>query len=100
MLENSWNRSIIIMFDLPLQAHRYFICAISESSHVKSMLISRFISFTQKVESSSKKSVTHLFNIVRSDAQSITGSNLRNIRLLLGKDDDYKLSKGNANEVK
>ena len=100
MLENTWNRSIRIMFDLPLQAHRYFICAISESSHVKSMLISRFISFTQKVESSTKKSVTHLFNVVRSDAQSITGSNLRNIRLLLDKDDDYKLSKSNANEVK
>ena len=64
------------------------------------MLISRFISFTQKVESSTKKSVTHLFNVVRSDAQSITGSNLRNIRLLLDKDDDYKLSKSNANEVK
>ena len=64
------------------------------------MLISRFISFTQKLESSSKKSVTHLFYSVRCEAQSITGSNLRNIRLLLGKDDEYKLSKGNAYKFK
>ena len=100
MLENTWNRSVRIMFDLPLQSHRYFICSISESNHVKSMLISRFISFTQKIESSVKKSVTHLFNIVKNDAQSITGSNLRNIRLLLEKDDSFKLSKTDANEVK
>ena len=100
MLENAWNRSVRIMFDLPLQAHRYSICSISESKHVKSMLISRFLSFTQKIESSVKKSVNHLFNIVKSDVQSITGSNLKNIRLLLNKEDDYKLSKSDATDVK
>ena len=35
-----------------------------------------------------------------SDAQSFTGSNLGNIRLLLGKQDNFKLSKSDANEVK
>ena len=64
------------------------------------MLISRFLSFTQKIGSSVKQSVTHLFNIVKRDVQSITGSNLRNIRLLHGKEDNFKLCKSDANEVK
>ena len=57
MLENTWNRSIRLMFGLPLQKHRYFICPISESEHLKSMLIKRFLNFTVKLENSPKNSV-------------------------------------------
>ena len=87
MIEATWNRSIKLMFDLPLQTHRYFMCPISESQHVKHMLIKRFISFTQKLESSKKCSVRHLYRIVKNDAQTTTGSNIRNIQILIGKED-------------
>ena len=87
MMEAMWNRSIKLMFDLPLQTHRYFICPISESLHVKHMLIKRFISFTLKLESSKKSSMRDLFRIVKNDAQTTTGSNIRNIQILTGKED-------------
>ena len=83
------------MFGLPLQTHRYFICPISESEHLKSMLIKRFLNFTN----SPKNSVRHLFNHVQNDVQSICGSNLRNIRLILGKDDQYKLVPSDARDI-
>ena len=87
------------MFGLPLQTHRYFICPISESEHLKSMLIKRFLNFTVKLENSPKNSVRHLFKHVQNDVQSICGSNLRNIRLLLGKDDQYKLVPSDARDI-
>ena len=99
MMENTWNRSIRLMFGLPLQTHRYFICPISESEHLKSMLIKRFLNFTVKLENSPKNSVRHLFKHVQNDVQSICGSNLINIRLLLGKDDQYKLVPSDARDI-
>jgi hypothetical protein len=87
MIEATWNRSITLMFDLPLQTHRYFMCPISESQHVKHMLIKRFISFTQKLESSKKCSVRHLYRIVKNDAQTTPGSDIRNIQILIGRED-------------
>ena len=89
ILENTWNRSIKLMFDLPLATHRYFLVPLSESQHIKSTLIGRFINFTKKLESSEKKAVTHLYKVIKNDVRSITGSNLRNIKLLL---DNYNLS--------
>ena len=99
MIEATWNRSIKLMFDLPLQTHRYFMCPISESQHVKHMLIKRFISFTQKLESSQKCSLRHLYRIVKNDAQTTTGSNIRNIQILIGKE-DQKLTESDAMKVK
>ena len=86
MLENSWNRNIRIMFQLPLETHRYFICPISGSRHLRFILLKRFISFAKKCEVSPKKTARHLFNVVQKDVQSITGSNIRNILLLLEKE--------------
>ena len=99
LMEATWNRSIKLMFDLPLQTHHYFICPISESQHVKHMLIKRFISFTLKLESSKKCSVRHLYKVVKNDAQTTTGSNIRNIQILIGKE-DQKLSPNDAMKVK
>ena len=87
MLENSWNKNVRIYFGLPLQAHRYFLCPISGSSHIRSILMKRFLSFAKNCEVSVKRSVRHLFKVVKNDAQSITGSNIRNILNLLNKDD-------------
>ena len=42
----------------------------------------------------------HLYKFVKKDAQSFTGSNLRNIRLLLGKDDNQNLYPSDARDVK
>ena len=73
---------------------------ISESVHLKSLLIGRFISFTYKLENSNKKSVRHLYKIIKNDVRTITGSNMRNIILLLDKNDDYILSKIDYLDIK
>ena len=72
MLENSWNINIRITFGLPLQAHRYFVCPISESPHLRFILMKRFLSFVRKLELSVKPAVMNLVNV-----QSLTGSNIR-----------------------
>ena len=48
MLENTWNRNVRLMFDLPLQTHRYFVCPLSESNHLRFILMKRFLTFAEK----------------------------------------------------
>ena len=86
MLENSWNRNIRIMFQLPLETLHYFICPISGRRHLWFILLKRFLSFAKKCEVSPKKTARHLFKVVQKDVQSITGSNIRNFLLLLEKE--------------
>ena len=35
MLEKSWNRNVRLTFDIPLQTHRYFVCPMSKSPHLR-----------------------------------------------------------------
>jgi hypothetical protein len=87
MLENTWNVSIRLMFDLPIQTHTWYIEPISESSHVKIILIKRFLTFVQALKSSPKLILTNLLKMISKDVQSVTGSNLRKILLLVNKSD-------------
>ena len=87
MLENLWNRSIRVMFDLPLQTHTIYIEPISERSHVKNILVKRFLTFVQALKSSPKLILTNLLKMISKDVQSVTGSNLRQILLLVNKSD-------------
>ena len=85
MLENSWNIAVRKMFDLPMTTHRYLIEPVSEHEHLSKILIGRFISFIGQLKNSSKNVVNQLYNLVKSDARSITGANIRKIKLLTGK---------------
>ena len=98
ILENTWNKSIRLMFELPLQTHIYFICPVSESKHIRSMLLKRFVSFTQKLEASKKKLLSICTRLSR--IMSIIGSNSRNILLLLEKKNDHQLTPLDIQEVK
>ena len=83
MLENTWNRNVRLTFDLPLQTHRYFVCPMSESPHLRFILMKRFLSFIKKLELSKKPAVRHLFKVVENDVQSINGSNISKILISL-----------------
>ena len=85
MLENSWNTSFIIMYDLPYATHRFFVESVSGQIHLKNILMKRFLGFLSQIEKSSKKLPLKLLNVVKHDARSTTGSNLRNIMLSLDK---------------
>ena len=87
MLENTWNRNVRLTFDLPLQTHRYFVCPMSESPHLRFILMKRFLSFIKKLELSTKPAIRHLYGVVQKDVQSITGSNIKKILMLLNKEE-------------
>ena len=97
MLENSWNTAVRLMFDLPLQTHRYFIEPISEVKHLKFVLIERFRGFIEQIIKSRKIIPKHVLKYVKHDVRSVTGSNLRNILLLTDKDTIEEL---NSNDIK
>ena len=79
MVENAWNVSIRKMFDIPRETHRYMIEPLSETSHIKSIMIKRFISFIKQLENCPKKLVGNLLTLIKRDVNSTTGSNLKQI---------------------
>ena len=85
MLENSWNTSVKVMYDLPVQTHRNLIEPISETRHLKFVLLDRFLSFLSQIQKSKKLVPKQLLNFISNDVGSTTGSNLRNLLLLTDK---------------
>ena len=83
MIEKSYNVSVRRMFNLPRETHCFFIEEISECTHIKYVLLKRFLSFMEQIKKSPKVIPKKLLNIVKNDALSVTGSNLRNILLLI-----------------
>ena len=71
----------------------------TQSEHIKKTFIRCFLSFTEKIKSSKKVALKNVFNIVKHDCQSVTGSNLRNIMLLVGKTSVDDLSVEDASRV-
>ena len=87
MLEKTWNRSFRVMYNLPLETHRYFVEPISRKPHARNMIMKRFLRFTELIMKSNKKSLIHVFKMIRSDVQSVTGNNLRKMMIMTGKSD-------------
>ena len=83
-LESTYNRSVKIMYDLPWATHRYFIEPLTGGPHMMRVLAKRYMSFIQKVRSSSKVALGQLLNLVEGDVRMTTGSNLRTLMLQSG----------------
>ena len=73
------------MYGLPRNCHRFLIEPVSESKHIKKIFVKRFLSFTGQIEKSNKIALKNVYKIVKHDCRSVTGSNLRNIMLLVDK---------------
>ena len=99
MVENSWNVAMRLMLDLPRETHRYLIEPLSNTVHIKKILIQRFLRFLQQIRISSKKSTKFLLNTIMQDTRSTTGSNLRNILLSSSKFTIYELVPNDALSV-
>jgi hypothetical protein len=84
-LESTYNKSVKIMLCLPWATHRYLVEPLTGTPHVSRLLISRYLSFVNKLESSQKSPLKTLLDIAKKDVRSITGSNLRRIMLLSGR---------------
>ena len=84
------------MFDLPIETHHYFIEPISQTKHLKIILLERFLSFLEQIRKSKKNVPKQLLSFIKNDARSTTGSNLRKILLLTKKNNIDELSKAYA----
>ena len=100
MLENSWNVSVRTMFNLPMRTHRYFIEQISQYPHLKVILIKRFLSFIEKIRNGRKSILKHILEAIELDCRSTTGNNLRQIMLLVGKDDIRNLQPSDSMSIR
>ena len=100
MMENSWNVSMRLMLDLPREAHRYLIETISETRHIKIMMMKRFLTFIQQIRNSNKIACKSLLDSILLDTRSTTGSNLRNILLKTDRPHVYELVPNDVLELK
>ena len=83
------------MLRIDRKSHRYLIEPLSETPHLRRSLLLGFNSFVKKLENSAKKAVRNVFDIVKDDCRSITGSNIRNITLECREDPNRPFSKIN-----
>ena len=82
MVENSWNRSMRIMMELPLRTHRYLLEPVVRENHLKLLLAKLFLGFINQIEKSPKSCMVQLLNKVKYDVRSTTGKNLRMLMFL------------------
>ena len=100
MLKDSWNTSVKIMFDLPIQTHRCLIEPVSQSKHLKFILLERFLSFLNQIANSKKLVPKHLLHFSKHDVRLTTSSNLRNLLLLTEKNSIEELCKDDIRNLK
>ena len=84
-LESTYNRSVKIMFNLPWATHRKLIEPLTGAAHIRRTLGWRYLTFIRNIQKSEKKPLRNLLNLVKSDARTRTGSNLRRLMILSGK---------------
>ena len=84
-LENTWNKSIRMMLDVPINTHRNLIEPLYGQLHLKKVLVKRFLSFVTQIERCSKFVPKRLLKSIQWDVRSYTGKNLRKIMLLAWK---------------
>ena len=90
-LEKTYNRSVRMMLNLPLQTHKYLIEPLSAQPHLRFLLYKRFINFRLKIINSSKDILKHVLHICETNCGSVTGSNLRKLMLLCNKESMFSL---------
>jgi hypothetical protein len=70
-----------LMMDLPRGTHRRLIEPLIDVTHLKTVLMKRFLKFVQQIKKSSNKASKFLLTSLQHDARSITSSKLQNILL-------------------
>ena len=84
-LENSYNTSVRIIMGIPRNTHRYLIQSLTERKHLKQNLVLRFLNFCDKLSKCKKEVIRTVFSKLKLDVRSTTGSNLKEISLLVDK---------------
>ena len=74
-----------VMYDLPYTTHRWLIEPVSDSTHVRRVLLNRFLNFIKQIQKSNKFVTSMLLRTIQNNVRSVTGYNLRRIMLETGK---------------
>ena len=77
----SWNVNLRIVWDLPYATHRYFYEHLTDSKHLKVLLIKRFKKFVLSISDGTNSACKMLLYTCYRNVKSATGSNIRNIEL-------------------
>ena len=72
----SWNTATRLIWDLPIGTHTRLLEAISTVPHLELVLESRYIGFVNGLNNSKKPIIKLLFNVVSSNLNTVTGSNI------------------------
>ena len=83
-LYRSWNILIRSIWKLPNTSHRYFIEEVSDSSHIKTILSQRCLTFFHSLVTSKKKCLSELAKKMIMDQGSKSGRNLNYISINSG----------------
>ena len=70
--ESTFNRSVKLMADLPLETHRYFIEPLIGTQHMKLKILRNYLTFIKRMRTSSKPVLKQLNHFASSDVRSIT----------------------------
>ena len=80
-LEKTWNVSIRMMLSLPRNTHRYFLEPLSETHHIVKSICNRFLKFVSNIADGRKKVLRCVLDTVKNDVRSVTGKNLRYMKM-------------------
>ena len=69
------------MLSLPRNTHRYFLEPLSGSHHIIKSLRNRFLKFVSSIADGKKKVLRRVLEIVKNDVRSVTGRNLRYLKM-------------------
>ena len=88
-----------VMFNMPLCTHKFFIEPISETEHLKFVLLDRFIKFRDQVMRCAKSLMKLLFNTFQHNSNTAKGKNMRNIMILCNKNDINDLTSSDLDSL-
>ena len=78
-----------------MDTHCWIIDDMSDGKHFRQMIFSRFLKYIKSIAKNKREALRSLYNVVKDDVRSPTGSNIRTIMLETGVDprslDSYAL---------
>ena len=89
---SNWDKMLKVNWNLPWATHRYLMEEVSQSSHLRTKLFLRFLTFIRSSSNSKKRCLSALVNRACKDEGSITKQNLNLIEQESGLDNILELS--------
>ena len=99
-LEKTFNKAVRLMWNIPLESHRYLIEPITSQVHLKFVLLKRFLNFRNQILKTSKPALKSLMSICEKDCRSVTGRNLRKTMLLCQGTSTHSLTINDLEQLK